>query len=257
MIDSHCHLDDPRFDHDRSSVIARAEQAGVDRYIVAAIHPASCKRLYHLQQHYPQTIYAAYGLHPWFCEQYHDDDLIQLQTYLQHAIAVGECGLDFARSKNLPPKQQYYWLHAQLELAKSLQLPVILHACRSLDTLLIEIRKRPTLRGMIHGFNGSIEQAMQWIDAGFYLGIGTAITRPNMHRLQRVVRQLPLERIVIETDAPDQPPYRLQKDTDHRQMRNEPAFLVEVADHLAKLRDIPLQTVSKQCQTNTERLFAL
>jgi len=249
LIDSHCHLDDARFDADRVEMLEHATAVGISRFIVPAIHADSCRKVKSLSLQYT-SVYPAYGLHPWFCERHADADFELLAEQLASAVAVGECGLDFGLC-NTDAATQLYWLRPQLQLAVEYKLPVILHACKATEMLIAEIRKQPGLHGVVHSYSGSLQQAEQLIELGFYIGLGGAITRPNASKLHQLARKLPLERILIETDAPDQSPYS------QRGKRNEPAFLVEIAEQLAKLRDIDTNHCVRICNTNAEELFSL
>jgi len=250
LIDSHCHLDDRRFDADRAGVLSRAAGHGIDIFIVPAVSRNGWPKLRELASAHQHTIYPAYGLHPWFCHLHSDDDLALLPDFLQQAIAIGECGLDGAPGKS-PEHEQLHWYRAQLDLALSMQLPVIIHACRAVDAVSREIRSRPGLTGIVHGFSGSAQQADTLIAQGFYLGIGSSITYAKNRRLQEIVSEIPLERLLIESDAPDQPPCT------HKGQRNEPAFLLEIVQQIATLRAADMQVIVDQCNRNARELFRL
>jgi len=249
LIDSHCHLDDVRFDTDREAVIERAAMVGIDTFVVPAVTAAGWPRLRELVELYP-CMYPAYGLHPWFCERRRPEDLTLLAELLPYAKAVGECGLDAMR-KNTSLDDQLFWFRAQLKLAAEFDLPVIVHAVKSLDLVLRELKGFAGLEGVIHSFYGSRQQADTVIGQGFYLGIGSAVTQPQNSRFQKLVATLPLEMLLIETDAPDQSP------ATHRGERNEPAFLLETLDSLAMLHDKPAAEVAAICSANAQELFSL
>ncbi|WP_167632295.1 TatD family hydrolase [Mariprofundus ferrooxydans] len=248
LIDSHCHLDDVRFDQDRDIILARAADHGIDSYIVPAVSRSSWPKLQTLAATHHNTIHPAYGLHPWLCLQHNHGDLDQLPLFLEQAVAVGECGLDGGRANS---GEQLYWFRAQLDLALAMHLPVIIHAYKAVDEVCRELRRRPALTGVIHGFSGSPQQAETVITQGFYLGIGSSITYPQNKRLQGIVTEMPLERLLIESDAPDQPPYT------RRGQRNEPAFLLEIVQQLATLRAADTASIADQCNRNVRELFRL
>lgn len=251
LIDSHCHLDDARFDQDRDIMLMRAAAHGIDSYIVPAVSRSSWPKLQALTATH-HTIYPAYGLHPWFCPQHNHDDLDQLPLFLEKAVAVGECGLDGGRADSGKKQdEQLYWFRAQLDLALAMQLPVIIHAYKAVDEVCRELRRRPALTGVIHGFSGSIQQAEAVIAQGFYLGFGSNITYPQNKRLQTIVNEMPLERLLIESDAPDQPPYT------RRGQRNEPAFLLEIVQQIATLRTADTASIADRCNRNARELFRL
>jgi TatD DNase family protein len=249
LIDTHCHLDDSRFDHDREVVLAQAKLAGIEQLIVPATTRKSWRKIAQLVER-DDSILPAYGLHPWFCDQHQERDLKQLAGVLEQAVAVGECGLDFGKER-APESVQVHWFRLQLELAAEKGLPVIVHAYKSLDRVLSELRSFPSLRGIVHSFSGSQQQAEALIKRGFYLGIGGAVTRTNASRLRNVVKQMPLEYLLLETDAPDQPGVA------HRGARNEPAFLIEIAVEIATMRGMELSELIETCNHNARELFAI
>ena len=249
IIDSHCHLDDPRFADDFEGVIERAMAVGVNCFIVPSVRADGWERLAGLAAKYP-SIRPAFGLHPWHCAGHGEDDLARLPAYLEHAVAIGECGLDFG-SGRASEAGQLHWFRRQLALAAEAGLPLIIHAYKSLDTVLRELKALPQLRGVIHGFNGSRQQAEQIMARGFYLGIGSAVTRPQAGRLRQLVAWMPAEQLLLESDAPDQPGYY------HRGERNEPAFLIDTVREVASLRAVDISELLAVANTNAKELFHL
>jgi TatD DNase family protein len=252
IIDSHCHLDDARFVDDFDEVLERATAAGVQQFVVPAVARERWPRLQRLAQQY-DCIRPAYGLHPWFCDRPHvDEDVSALAEWIANAdaVAIGECGIDLM--PNRPPlEMQLPPFQAQLRLAAARGLPVIIHAVRSADLVAREIRDVPDLRGVIHGFNGSLQQAERLVSLGMHIGIGSLITYERNQRLHEVARYLPLESLLLETDAPDQP------GATHRGERNEPAYLPETAVCLARLRKQEPETIIEACNHNAKELFKL
>lgn len=249
LIDSHCHLDDGRFDGDRRYVLTRAAAAGVTGFVVPSVVCRGFARLRALAASSP-VIHPAFGLHPWFCAQHAEEDLAILPEFLSGAVAVGECGLDGGAAR-APEHQQLRWFTAQLDLALETGLPVIVHAYKAVDPVCREIRRRPGLRGVIHGFSGSQSQADVLIGLGFYLGVGSAVSYAQNRRLQQTVAVMPSERLLVESDAPDQPP------AGHRGERNEPAFLLEIVQQIATLRGIDGADLVEICNRNVRELFKL
>lgn len=251
MIDSHCHIDDPAFDADRDAVLARAAAAGVSRLVVPAIAADTFATLAQMCVDKPQ-LYPAYGLHPLFLDRHAPEHLDELPRWLAdpRCVAVGECGLDYF-VPGLDPDVQMKYFTAQLELARDLDLPVIVHARRAVEQVTLAIRRVGRLRGVIHSFSGSIEQARQLWELGFHLGFGGPITYPRARRLRAVVAQMPLEQLLIETDAPDQPLCGRQG------RRNEPAQLVDVCLAIAQLRGEDAEVVASATRRNTAMLFGL
>lgn len=250
MIDSHCHLADARFSLDRAAVLQRAVDAGIHCIIVPTAQQSEWNTALSLQQSKAPQVVIAYGLHPWFCQKHQHADLILLKSLLDDAVAVGECGLDFAAGR-VEKELQLYYFRAQLSLADSAGLPVIVHAHKSLDIIIRELKPFPSLRAIIHGFSGSYQQALILINSGHYLGIGSRISFPQAAKLRDTIQKLPLNQLLLESDAPDQPQY-LQ-----RSKRNEPAFLGEVVQALATLHQCTGKDVIQQTTANARALFKL
>jgi len=251
LIDTHAHFDDVSFAADRTEALQRAHAVGVIAQIVPAINFAQWENLRAVcQQH--AGLYPAYGLHPVFLAEHEPAHLVALVDYLtrEQPIAVGEFGLDYYLTELDRVKQQQFFIE-QLAIAQQFKLPVILHARRAVEEVINQLRKFPSVRGVIHSFSGSVQQAKKLLDLGFYMGFGAPITYTGAHNLQRLVRYLPLENILIETDAPDQPSIY------HRHQRNEPAYLPEVLSALAALRQQSIEEVAAVTTANAIRLFSL
>lgn len=261
-IDTHCHLDASEFDADRSDVHQRARCKGVSSCVIPSVCAANFDSV-RLLAHSQQDAYAL-GIHPLFTPQAAESHLVALDAALhahQHdhrLVAVGEIGLDgFVPTLNTPEalaKQQHFY-KAQLLLAQQHQLPVILHVRRSADWLLKGLRQTPVVGGIAHAFNGSLQQAQTFIDLGFKLGFGGALTFDRALQLRRLATELPLSAIVLETDAPDIPPHWLYATAEQRaagqpQGRNEPAELPRIAKVLADLRGISLEEVAAVTRAN-------
>ncbi len=251
LIDSHCHLDAPEFAVDRSAVLARARMNGVTAQIVPAVTASGFAALAQLARD-ETDVYPAFGLHPMFLAEHRPEHLLHLRSYLESgaAVAVGECGLDFFVD-GLDPTQQRYYFHAQLKMAREFNLPLVLHGRRAVDELIFTLRQIGGLRGVLHSYSGSAEQATQLWKLGFSLGIGGPVTYERAQRLRRIVASMPIEFLLLETDAPDQP------DQFHRGQRNEPANLTTVAQTVADLRGVSLDEIALASSGNARRLFAL
>lgn len=251
LVDSHSHIDVAAFDDDRSTVIARARAAGVRRQVVPAIQASAWEPLRALCAAEP-GLHPAYGLHPMYLDAHHPDDLDALADRARSAecIAIGECGLDF-HVEGLDRERQRFYFERQLELARELGLPLILHARRALDEVTAALRRIGGLRGVVHSFSGSREQAQQLWKLGFLIGIGGPLTYERARRLRGIVATMPLEYLLLETDAPDQPL------SGHRGARNEPAHLVEVLDTVARLREVDGAVVAAATTANAVRLFGI
>ena len=249
LFDSHCHLDAPPFDPDRPAVVARARAAGVTRQLVPAVDRAGWEKLRDLCAA-DDGLLPAYGLHPMYLDQHQPGHLDDLARWLadERPAAVGECGLDHFVPDLDPETQRYYFL-GQLALARDFDLPVVLHARRAVDEVITALRRTGGLRGVVHSWSGSEEQARQLFDLGFHLGIGGPVTFERAQRLRRTVATMPIERLLLETDAPDQP------GVDHRGARNEPAYLPEVLAVVAALRGESPGHVAAATTANAARLF--
>jgi len=249
LIDSHCHLDDARFEHDRAEVLQRAHRAGVIAQLLPAVSAARWPVLQRVLA-LDEGLYAAYGLHPMLIAEHQDEHLDQLALWLEREkpLAVGECGLDFF-VKGLDHTAQLHFFHQQLDLAVQFKLPVVIHARKAVDQVLAALRQRPSLSGVCHCFSGSEQQAKQLIERGFRLGFGGPITYPRALKLRRLVTRLPLESLLLESDAPDQP------DSQHWQQRNEPAYLSQVAQTVAELKGIEQALVATVTTENAWQLF--
>lgn len=250
-IDSHCHLDAPEFDADRDAVLARARAAGITAQIVPAVTAAGFAALAQLAAAHAD-LHAAFGLHPMYLAQHQPQDLPALRLALQTgaAVAVGECGLDYF-VPDLDRQQQGDIFVAHLKLAREFDLPLVVHARHAVEEVIAQIRRVGGLRGVVHSFSGSQEQAQQLWKLGFCLGIGGPVTFERAQRLRRIVSAMPLEYLLLETDAPDQP------DQWHRGTRNEPALLPVIADTIAMLRADTPEAIGQATSANARRLFRL
>ncbi len=249
LYDSHCHLDAAEFDLDRDQVLARAQAAGVTRQLIPAVRRDAWPGLKALCAAHP-GLRPAYGMHPMFLEHHRPEHLGELALWLdaERPAAVGEIGLDFF-VPGLEPEAQRRYFDGQLELAREFDLPVVLHARRAVDEVIAALRRVGGLRGVVHSWSGSDEQARQLFALGFCLGIGGPVTYERAQRLRRTVAAMPLDCLLLETDAPDQP------GAGQRGQRNEPAHLPEVLEVVARLRNQPPEAVAAAAVANALRLF--
>ncbi|WP_126943300.1 TatD family hydrolase [Xanthomonas sp. BRIP62418] len=251
LVDSHCHLDAGEFEHDRAAVIARALAAGVVQQVIPAVTAASWPQLRSVCTQ-ATGLHPAYGLHPIFLDQHHPDHLELLAEWIERErpCAIGECGLDFYLD-GLDAQAQRAYFDGQLQLARRFELPLIVHARRATEEVIARIKAVGGLRGVVHSFAGSPEQARQLWKLDFLIGLGGPVTYPRANRLRGLAATMPLEWLLLETDAPDQP------DASIRGQRNEPAYLRTVLDCIAQLRDEPAERIAAQTTTNARRLFGL
>lgn len=243
LFDTHCHLDAAEFAADRGSVIGAAATAGVSAILVPAIEVANFAAVKALAMP-PQAagsgpaIYPAYGIHPMYTPRASEHDIVELRRWLaaERPPAVGEIGLD-GFVPGLDMARQEWFLAEQLKLARDFDLPVLLHIRRAQDLVLKQLRKIRVRGGIAHAFNGSHQQAEEFIKLGFKLGVGGAMTFSGSTRIRALVAELPLDCLVLETDAPDIPPAWLNGG------RNAPAELARIATVLAELRGEPLDRI--------------
>lgn len=238
LIDSHCHLDASEFDADRDAVIAASQQAGVRAIVVPAIGRMNFSQVTELAQRHACCA-PALGIHPMYTGQAQPEDLQVLRDLLQSTqpVAVGEIGLDFF-VEGLDRERQEYYFTEQLKLAREFDLPVILHVRKSVDSVLKYLRRIKVRGGIAHAYNGSRQQADMLIEMGFKLGFGGAMTWPRALHLRELAMTLPLDSIVLETDAPDIPPEWLG-----RGGRNSPEQLPRIAETMAELRGVAVAEV--------------
>lgn len=239
LFDTHCHLDAAEFDADRLAVIEQADAAGVAGILIPAVCADNFETVRHLAHSMANGAYAL-GIHPMYVHAADDSDLVTLRRCLQahrddpRLVAVGEIGLDFfveSIRHGQQRQRQVQFYRAQLELASEFGLPVVLHVRRSQDELLKWLRRKPRIGGLAHAFNGSLQQAQQFMALGFALGMGGAMTYTRALQIRRLAVELPLHSLVLETDAPDIAPAWLDQDR-----RNTPAQVRRIAQALAALR---------------------
>lgn len=251
LVDSHVHLDDEAFAGDREAVVERARRNGVDTLIVPAVDAPGWLRIRQLCARHAGA-YPAYGLHPLFLTGRAPEQLDALPAWLNEnrPVAIGEIGLDFHLDG--PDRElQRHCFSRQLQLAREHDLPVIVHARGALEEVTLTLRRSGNRRGVVHSFAGSEQQASHLWELGFHLGIGGPVTYERAQRLRRIVARMPIEFLLLESDAPDQP------DAAHRGGRNEPAHVVEILRCIAALRGAPEAEIAAATSANARRLFGL
>ncbi|MDD5295666.1 MAG: TatD family hydrolase [Rhodocyclaceae bacterium] len=243
-IDTHCHLDAAEFDADREAVHAAALEAGVTTLVIPSVAAANFEAVGKTCRLH-SGCHPAYGIHPMYVDRAQEADLERLRGFLseENAVALGEIGLDFFVPERDEARQVWFFVE-QLKIARDLDLPVLLHGRRALDAVLKQLRRTRVRGGIAHAFNGSHQQADEFIKLGFKLGFGGAMTWSRASRLRELAASLPLSAIVLETDAPDIAPEFIGRS------RNSPAFLPRIAATLAELRAISLQEVAEATSAN-------
>lgn len=251
LVDTHCHLDVSSFDADRDAVIRRARDAGVTRQVIPAINRQSWEPVRELCEEY-DGLYPAYGFHPMYLDDQTEDDMDALRDYVEthRPVAIGECGLDYY-VEGLDGERQQWFFEQQLRLARDLELPVIVHARRAVDQVLAALRRFSPLTGVVHSFPGSFDQAKRLNDLGFMISLGGPITYERANKLRTMVKQIPLEWLMLESDAPDQP------DSQIRGQRNEPHRVARVCEEIAMLREETEDHIAQVTTDNAIRLFGL
>lgn len=251
-IDTHCHYDDPKFGLDRAKVFKKLEEAGVEKVINCACDPKTLKSTIKLAQE-NKFVYAALGYHPHDVGKLDYDALDTLYDRVdgfEKAVAIGEIGLDY--HYNFSPRDvQQEWFVEQLELAKELELPVIVHSREAAEDTYRILSEGDVsyCGGVIHAFSGSVEMAKRYLDLGLYIGIGGFSTFPDAKKLSNAIPEIPLDRILLETDCPYLTPMP------HRGERNDSSYLPLVAARIAELKGITPEEVAAATTENAKRLF--
>lgn len=251
LIDTHCHLDDPSLLSRLPDVLSAAHAAGVEKCIVPGVSPEGWDVIARLSEAH-DGVYPACGLHPMRADRFDETLLQRLRPFARRGVAIGEIGLDYLAT-DVPRERQQAAFRAQLRLAVEMDLPVLIHCRRAFRDLLDILGEEHAGRtfGVMHAFSGSTEIARECINLGFLVSIAGTLTYGNAVRPLEIVRQIPLEFLVLETDAPDMTP------EPHRGRPNEPAFLVEIAKKVAEIKRVSLAEVERVTTENAERLFRI
>jgi TatD DNase family protein len=253
LIDTHCHIDFTEFDDDRERVLNNAADFGVNTLLIPAVNAATWHNTVTVCEsytnHHNTNLLLALGLHPVFIDQHQPQHLSELDALIKKhkPVAVGEIGLDFYL-KDLDREKQLNYFVKQLIIAKRHYLPVIIHNRKAHDECIHELTNQPVSGGIIHAFNGSIQQAQKYIELGFLLGFGGTLTNPRSRKIRNLALEIPLDAIVLETDAPDMPVYP-------RIGRNSPEYLPSILYELARLKQLEPNQVAETCRNNFDSVF--
>jgi TatD DNase family protein len=246
-VDSHAHLDDRAFAGDLDAVLRRAREGGVERIVSIGTDLASSRRAREISEQHPDVFFSP-GIHPHEADHPGPSDELRELAGHPRAVAVGETGLDYVKNYASVPNQKALFLK-HLDVAREAGKPVSIH-CREAHADTIEmLRKREPLRGVIHCFSGTWEDAQAYLELSFYLSIAGPVTYPSAQRLRDVVRLIPLDRLLVETDCPLLAPQK------HRGQRNEPAYVRYTAAEIAEVRGIPLEELGESTSRNARSLF--
>ena len=254
LIDTHTHLDFPDFDADRTRLLDNAAARGVERMVVLGVFQGNFQRVWDLACA-DRRLVAALGLHPIYLDQHRPEHVLELRQWLERLrgdrrlCAVGEFGLDYY-VETLDRQRQQDLFEAQLQMACDFQLPALLHVRRSHAQVIATLKRyKPSRAGVIHAFAGSYEEAREYIRLGFKLGLGGAATWPQALRLRKTIAQLPLDSVVLETDAPDMAPAMFPG------VRNSPEHLPEIAAALASVMAVDVEVLADASTRNALALF--
>lgn len=254
LVDSHCHLDDKQFQADRDAVIQRAREAGVSQMLSIGTGdgPPDLGVAVRVAELYP-FVYATVGVHPHNAAQWNADTLVELRSLAKHAkvVAIGEIGLDYHYDFSPRDRQKQVFIE-QMNLARECGLPIIIHTREAWEdtfALLAQYWTPGGLPGVMHCFTGGPEEAQRSLELGFHLGFGGVTTYPKATGVHEAARMTPLNRLLVETDAPYLAP------TPHRGKRNEPAYVVQTARRVAELRGETLEQVASATTENFRLLF--
>ncbi|MEL6306517.1 MAG: TatD family hydrolase [Chloroflexota bacterium] len=259
LIDSHCHLNLEQYDKDREKVVKSAERAGVTRILIPSVDVGTSKSALALADTY-DNITVGVGVHPNSTGDFTHETLqtIAELSHNEHVVSIGEIGLDY-HWDTVPPEKQKVAFEKQLELATERELPVIIHNREASDDVIAILESWATTlpeslkdrAGVLHSFSAPLEIAERALEIGFYLGFSGPITYKNADSLRRVAVQMPLDRILVETDGPYLTP------EPHRGKRNSPAYIPFIADRLAALHQTTLEEIAQHTTANAERLFKI
>lgn len=250
-IDTHAHVLDTRFDADREETFARAADKDVRHIIEVACDPSLWEKAVSLTEQRP-SVRCVLGIHPQDAKLATPELLERLETLCrgEHIVGVGETGLDYYY-ENSPRDVQQVVFRQSIEIARKTEKPIIIHCRQAYDDLLKILSGTAPLPGVIHCFSGSLDEAKQLTAMGFYIGIDGPATYPSAKALKEVVRALPLDVLLLETDSPYLPPQSF------RGKRNEPSYLPLVAKEVATLKDIPVEAVAAATTANARKLFSI
>lgn len=250
LFDTHTHLAVEQFDQDRAAVIERAHDCRVREMLVVGYDLPSSRAALKLAQQEP-GLYAAVGIQPHYAVETEPAHLAEVRQLAQDpcAVAIGEIGLDYYRNRAPHPEQRRLF-RAQLDLARDLEMPIVIHSRDAFGDMLEDLSgPGKGLQGVMHCFSGTLEQAHHFVALGFYVSIAGPVTYPRAEKIWQVAQLVPLERLLIETDCPWLAPQA------HRGKRNEPAYLLEIATRIAELRGLPLEQIAQATTANARALF--
>lgn len=255
LIDTHIHINFDSFSSDLEAIRARWQEAGVIRLVHSCVEPKEFSQIQTIANRFPEVSFAV-GLHPLDADKWTDkttDQITQLATSDSRVVAIGEIGLDFYKAQNLDRQEKVF--ETQLKIAHKLNKPIIIH-CRDAARRMLEIlhnfwSNHNSIPGVMHCWSGTTEEALAFIELGFYISFSGIVTFKNALSVQQSARIVPSDRLLIETDCPFLAP------VPKRGKRNEPAYVKYVAEKLAEIREVPIEILAAQTTENAQKLFNL
>lgn len=250
MIDSHCHFDFPCFDQRRGEVLAEARSLGLSHLVIPGVRRTDWGRVSRVASEY-EGLYYCLGIHPWYIDEHSESDLQALEQSFRvrpdHCVGVGECGLDRLHGTL---EDQYPWFEAQLDIAASVHMPIVVHSVRTHDEVM-EVLKRKRFAGrvLVHGFSGSYQQACKLVDLGCFIGVGGVVTLERAKKTRDALARLPVDSLILETDAPDMPPEGVEAG------ENSPVYLHRILTALAQLRGADENNLGRALLCNAQRFY--
>jgi TatD DNase family protein len=253
ITDTHTHLYSEQFDQDREAMIQRAKDAGVQRFFIPAIDSSYSKRMFSLEENYPNDVFLMMGLHPTSVKENFEIELQHVKDWIDKKtfVAIGEIGIDLYWDKTFL-KQQQMAFQTQIRWAKEKKLPIVIHCRNAFNEIfdILELEKGPDLYGIFHCFTGTLEQAKKAISYNMKLGIGGVVTFKN-GKIDTFLNQIPLHHIVLETDAPYLSP------APHRGKRNESSYITYIIEKLATIYKLPFNEIAAVTSKNSKEVFGI
>ncbi|EDX83722.1 hydrolase, TatD family [Synechococcus sp. PCC 7335] len=256
LVDTHVHINFDSFDVDRDDVAAAWREAGVAHLVHSCVDPSEFEKIQAIAQRYPEISFAV-GLHPLDMDKWSDTTAEEIRYLAQsdaRVVAIGEMGLDFFKADDKAIQKAAFV--AQLEIAQSLNLPVIIHCREAAEEMAVLLEtffaQKGSVRGVMHCWTGSPEETQRFLNLGFFISFSGIVTFKNSKQVKASAKMVPSDRILVETDCPFLSPVPKRKEK-----RNQPAFVRHVAEYVAELREIPLATFAQQTTRNAQQLFSL
>lgn len=250
LVDAHCHFDFPAFDGQRGAILQEAHSAGLSSLVIPGVRRSDWGRVSRVASEF-EGLYYCLGIHPWYVGEHSESDLCALKSAIEghpgHCVALGECGLDRLHGDL---KEQYPWFESQVDIAAQVHFPLVVHSVKTHDEVYAVLRRKNFPgRVLVHGFSGSYEQAAKLIDLGCFIGVGGVIAHPQARKTRDAIARLPVDALVLETDAPDMSPEGVKKG------RNSPAYLPVIFNALALLRGGGREDLARSLLRNVQRLY--